>query len=82
MVFRRYGVRSLPAFAATGALMGWFVNLAMEAATGNLATKALTVLFNPLDNPYISICVVAGSLAAVLFRAIVFSGSQGTKNPK
>ena len=36
MVFRRYGVHSLPAFAAGGALMGWLVNLGMEAPTGNL----------------------------------------------
>jgi len=82
MVFRRYGVRSLPAFAAAGAFLGWLVNLAMEASTGNLATKALTALFNPLDNPYISICVAAVSLSAVLFRTIVFSGGHRIENPK
>ena len=80
MVFRRYGVRSLLAFAATGAFIGWLVNLALQAPTGNLATKPLMVLFNPLDNPYISICVVAASSSAVLFRCIVFSGEAAREN--
>lgn len=82
MVFRYYGVRSLPSFAAAGALMGWLVNLGMQALTPNLATKPLAVLFNPLDNPYISICVVAGSASAVLFRTIAFWGSRGVEDPR
>ena len=82
MVFRRYGVRSLPAFAAAGALLGWLVNLVLQAPTGNLTTKPLMVLFNPLDNPYISICVVAASSSAVLFRTIVFSGDPARENQK
>ncbi len=82
MVFRHYDIRSLPAFAAGGALMGWLVNLGMEVPTGNLVTKPLTVLFNPLDNPYISICIVAGASSAVLFRAIVFRGSKSVEDPK
>jgi hypothetical protein len=81
MVFRRFGVRSLPAFVAAGALMGWLVNLGMEAPTGHLTTKPLTVLFNALDNPYISICIVAGASSAVLFRTIVFWGSKSAENP-
>jgi len=80
MVFRRYGVRSLPAFAAAGALIGWLVNLAMQVPTGNLVTKPFTVLFNPLDNPYIPICVVAASSSAVLFRTIAFSGHPAKEN--
>jgi hypothetical protein len=82
MVFRRYRVRSLPAFAAAGALIGWLVNLAMEVPTGDLATKPFTVLFDPLHNPYISICVVAASSSAILFRTIVFSGDTAKGNQK
>jgi hypothetical protein len=82
MVFRRYGVRSLPAFAAAGALMGWLVNLAMQAPTGNLATKPLMVLFNPLDSPYLLICVVAGLSSAVLFRTIALSYDPAKENRK
>jgi hypothetical protein len=74
MIFRRYGVRSLPAFAGAGALIGWLVNLAIQTPTGNLATRPLVVLFDPLDNPYILICVVAASGSALLFRTVVFSG--------
>lgn len=79
MVFRRCGVRSLPAFAAAGALMGWLVNLGIVAPTGNLATWHL---FNILDDPYISICIVAGASSAVLFRTIIFWDSRGAENPK
>ena len=79
MVFRRCGVRSLPAFAAAGALMGWLVNWGIVAPTGNLATRQL---FNILDDPYISICIVAGASSAVLFRTIVFWGSKGAENQK
>jgi hypothetical protein len=81
MVFRRYGVRSVLAFTAAGVLIGWLVNLAIQAPTGNLATRPLSVLFNPLSDPYISICVVAASSSAVLFRTIVFSGSQAIESP-
>jgi hypothetical protein len=82
MVFRYYCVRSFPAFAAAGAFMGWLVNLGMQALTPNLATKPLAALFNPVDNPYISICVVAGSASAVLFRTIAFGGTRGEENPR
>ena len=80
MVFRRYGVRSPPAFAAGGALMGWLVNLGMEVLAGSLATKPLRALFDVFNDPYISICIVAGAASAILFRLIVFSGSQGMEN--
>jgi hypothetical protein len=82
VVFRRYGIRSLPAFAAGGAFMGWLVNLGMGALAGNLTTKPLTTMFNILNDPYISICIVAGASSAVLFRTIVFGGSKGAENPK
>ena len=82
IVFRHYGVRSLSAFTAAGAFMGWLVNVGMQAPTGNLATKPLTVLFNPFDDPYISICIMAGACSAVLFRIILFWGSKGAKDPK
>jgi hypothetical protein len=82
MVFRRYGFRSLRAFAAAGALMGWLANLAMEIPTGNLATKPIATLFNPIDNPYISICIVAGASSAVLFRAIAFWHSKDVGSRK
>lgn len=75
MLFRYYRVRSLPAFAAAGALMGWLVNFGMQAIAASLVTKPLAALFNPSDNPYISICVVAGSASAVLFRTIAFWGT-------
>jgi hypothetical protein len=75
-VFRHYGIRSWLAFMVGGALIGWLVNLSMEALVGNLASRPLMSLFNPLANPYLSVCVVAASNAAVLFRAIVFSGGQ------
>ena len=74
IILRCYGVRSLPAFAGTGALIGWLVNLAIQTSTGNLATRHLAILFNPLDNPYILICVVAASGSALVFRTVVFSG--------
>jgi hypothetical protein len=82
MIFRRYGVRSLPAFAGAGALIGWLVNLALQTPTGNLATRPLAVLLNPFDNPFILICVVAASGSALLFRTIVFSGepARETRN--
>lgn len=82
MIFRRYGVRSLPAFAGAGALIGWLVNLAIQTPTGNLTTRPLAVLFNPLDNPYILICIVAASGSALLFRSVVLSGgpAKETRN--
>jgi hypothetical protein len=75
-IFKHYGVRSWFAFVIGGAFIGWLVNLGMEALVGNLASRPLTSLFNPLANPYLSVCVVAASSAAALFRAIVFSGGQ------
>jgi hypothetical protein len=82
MIFRRYGIRSLPAFALAAALSGSLVNLAMQVPTGNLATEPFTAVFNPLQNPYISLCVVAASSSAVLFRTIAFSGNPAGKNQK
>ncbi len=80
MIFRRYGVRSLLAYAGVGALIGWLVNLAIQASTGNLATRPLPALFNPSDNPYILICVVAASGSALLFRIVVFSGEPARES--
>jgi hypothetical protein len=92
-IFRRYGVRSLTAFAAAGALLGWLVNLALQVQgwlvtsalripRGDVVTSFLAGLFNPFENPYISICIVAGSSSAVLFRIIVFSGGPARDNRK
>ncbi len=80
LVFRHYGVRSLPAFAVTGAFLGWLINVGTAALVGNLATKPLAAMFNFLDDPYISICVVAGASSAVLFRTIAFWGSRRVDN--
>jgi hypothetical protein len=75
-ILKHYGVRSWFAFIISGAFIGFLVNLGMQALGGNLASSHLASLFNPLVNPYLSICVVAASGAGALFRAIVFSGGQ------
>jgi len=82
MVFKRYAIRSLTVFATAGALMGRLVHLSLEAFAENLASHPLTILFNPLASPYLSICVVAGSISAILFRAILFSGAEAARDAK
>ena len=75
MALRRYGVRSYLAFAGVGALLGWLVNLGLEAWAGNLAGGSLATLFNPWATAYLPLSVAAGALAAITFRAIAGAGS-------
>jgi len=75
-IFKHYGVRSWFAFVIGGAFIGWLVNLSMDTLVGSLASRPLTSPFNPLVDPYLSVCVVGASGAAALFRAIIFSGGQ------
>jgi hypothetical protein len=75
-VFRHYRVRSLPAFAGAGALMGWLVLVTIAGLSAILTGEPVTNLFNPSSNPYLPICVVGGSASAILFWAIVFYGAK------
>jgi hypothetical protein len=72
IAFRHYGIRSYAAFGAGGAVLGLVFYLAMEASVGDF--QRLTLMFNPLASPYLSIDIVAASASAILFRAVVFSG--------
>ena len=76
MVFTRYRFRSPLAFVGTGALIGWLVHAMLSGYAGTLASHPLTQLFNPSANPWLPFCVVGASVAALLFRTIVFYKSE------
>ena len=80
MVFQYYRIRSMAAFAAVGALIGWIVYLSMSVLAGNLTSHPLATIFNPFSSPYLPICVVAGSGSATLFRTIAFSFDQAKED--
>jgi hypothetical protein len=83
MLFKRYGVRSLFAFAAAGALLGLLVYLVIEGFVAFLAQDRWTSVYNSLSSlsPFLPMCVIAGTASAITFRAIAFSGTQ-TEGPK
>jgi hypothetical protein len=73
IVFRHYGVRSLAAYAAGGAMIGWLLDLALTA----LAGRPIATTVNPFSEEWLrfDFCYVASASAcAMLFRAILFSG--------
>jgi hypothetical protein len=74
LLFKHFGVRSVLAFAATGALFGWLVVFAMNAWSADFAPEPWTSRLHRLSDPFVLLCVVAGAASAVVFRAVVFSG--------
>jgi len=78
ILFRRYGVRSVFAVAAAGALLGLLVYLAIEGFVAFVAPDFWTSVFNSLSSlsPYLPMCVVAGTSSAIVFRVVVFSGER------
>jgi hypothetical protein len=68
LIFCRYRIRSIAAFALGGALIGWIVAFAL-AASGS-KTMA-TVIENPGWFKSGLACVFAASASAVVFRSIV-----------
>jgi hypothetical protein len=76
MLFEHYGVRSASAFAAVGALLGWLVFLAMDALSEGFAPESWTSRLNPLSNPFVPLCVIAGAASALVLRAVAFSGAR------
>ena len=78
MVFRRYGVRSLAAYAAGGAVIGWLEDLAATALVG----RPLATALNPFSMEWLRFdfsYVASASACAALFRVIVFSGRAPIK---
>jgi hypothetical protein len=71
LVFRRYGIRSLWAFAAGGAIVGCLVYAIMTLRD----VESLGSRFEIVWNPTLAICVLGASAAAVTFRAILVAGS-------
>jgi len=76
MLFKHYGVRSVFVFAATGAVFGSLVFLAMDAWSEGFAPERWTSRLNRMSDPFILLCVIAGAASAVVFRAVVFSGAR------
>jgi hypothetical protein len=76
MLFKHYGVRSTPAFAAAGGFFGWLVYLAMNSWSEGFAQEPWTSRLNPLSEPLFPLCVIAGAASAFVFRAVVFSGAR------
>jgi hypothetical protein len=76
MLFQHYGVRSVFAFAAAGALLGLLVYLAMDAWSKGFASEPWTSRLNRWSEPFVPLCVIAGSASALLFRAVAFSGAR------
>jgi hypothetical protein len=75
MLFKHYGIRSLAAFVAAGAVFGWLVYLATAAFAGGFA-DSWTSLLNPLSSPFLPLCIIAGAAPAALFRAVALSRPQ------
>jgi hypothetical protein len=68
--FKRYGIRSLLAFAAAGAVMGWLFFIIAGA-----------FVMAPSGRPFwiwLCICTASGVSPTLLFRAIAFSGRPVT----
>jgi hypothetical protein len=82
-IYRRYGVRSVSAFAGGGALIGLAFYAAVETVTYVFSPDArqlrreFNISANPLSNPFFYVDVVSASASAVLFRTIVFWGNGG-----
>jgi hypothetical protein len=65
-IFRRLSIRSLPAFAIAGALIGWIMMVAV-VSTGS---KPITPLLNPLRDG-VPCLLLAGSVSGVTFRFFI-----------
>jgi hypothetical protein len=78
LVFRRQGIRSLPAFAGGGVFIGLVFYLSVEFGTKMLSpsTQQLREQYNisasPFSDPYFYISLAGATASAVLFRFIVF----------
>lgn len=85
MLFKHYGVRSISAFAAAGALLGLLVYFLIEGFVAFLARDPWTSVFNSLSlsslSPYLPMCVIAGTASAIVFRVVAFSGAR-TENSR
>ena len=81
LLFKHFGVRSVLAFAATGALFGWLVPIAMDAWSADFAPTPWTSRLPRLSDPLVLLCVLAGAASALVFRAIAFS-SPRTEGPR
>ena len=80
-LFKHCGVRSVLAFAATGAYFGWLVLIAMDAWSVDFVPEPCTSRLHRLIDPFVLLCAIAGAASAVVFRAIAFS-SPRTEGPK
>jgi hypothetical protein len=72
-VFRHYKIRSLAAFAAGGAFLGFVFYAFWEGLPGDLTIRSLAQEFNPFTSGPVPDFVISASVSAILFRAIVFS---------
>jgi len=75
-LFKHCGVRSVLAFAATGAYFGWLVLIAMDAWSVDFVPEPCTSRLNRLIDPFVLLCAIAGAASAVVFRAIAFSSHR------
>ncbi len=75
--FKRYDIRSLPAFAIAGALLGLLIYLAMTLDARTFVTPdAVAKPVDPWRSPYLFFCLVAGCSSAILFWIVAFSGRR------
>lgn len=65
-IFRRLGIRSLPAFAVAGALIGWI----MMVVVVSVQSKPIAPSLNPLRNG-VPCLLLAGSVSGVIFRFFI-----------
>jgi hypothetical protein len=76
MVFRHYGVRSFGAYAAGGAVIGWFEVMALTTISGVPMATAFSLERLRFDFDHMA----AASVCAVVFRAILSSGAARKSN--
>lgn len=72
LIYRHFSIRSWPAFAAGGALIGLLFYIGIGHFTGSLGEHASSKEF--LSSPYLGIDVMTACVSGILFRAVVFSG--------
>ena len=75
LIFKHYRIRSFPAFAAGGALLGLVFYAFWEGLLGDLTIQSLSQEFNPFSSGALAGFLISASVSAILFRAIVFPGA-------
>jgi hypothetical protein len=66
VAFRRYGIRSVIAFIAVGASIGFVLGV----------LNRLAPVWSRWDSFFVFLCIVAGGIAGAIFRAIAFLDGQ------